>query len=105
MAGVFLACGSVNDPAKEYHLEFTVPEEELSEELVNLLRDIGVHAKNLNAYEEISEAATTTWINFIEDSSFSRVTGRGASSETRLQFPGALDLFPEDRLSCLFGCA
>ncbi len=47
MAGVFLACGSVNDPAKEYHLEFTVPEEELSEELVNLLRDIGVHAKTM----------------------------------------------------------
>lgn len=44
MAGVFLACGSVNDPAKEYHLEFTVPEEELSAELVNLLGDIGVHA-------------------------------------------------------------
>lgn len=47
MAGVFLACGSVNDPAKEYHLEFTVPEEELSEELVNLLKDIGVHAKTM----------------------------------------------------------
>ena len=47
MAGVFLACGSVNDPAKEYHLEFTVPEEEISEELVNLLKDIGVHAKTM----------------------------------------------------------
>lgn len=47
MAGIFLACGSVNDPAKEYHLEFTVLEEELSEELVNLLKDIGVHAKTM----------------------------------------------------------
>ncbi len=43
-AGVFLACGSVNDPAKEYHLEFSVPEEMLAEELCILLADIGVNA-------------------------------------------------------------
>lgn len=47
MAGVFLACGSVNDPSKEYHLEFTVPGEELSEELTKLLGEIGVHAKTM----------------------------------------------------------
>ena len=47
MAGVLLACGSVNDPANEYHLVFTVLEEELAEELVNLLKDIGVHAKTM----------------------------------------------------------
>ena len=44
-AGIFLACGSVNDPSKEYHLEFSVPGEVLSEELIVLLRDIGVNAK------------------------------------------------------------
>lgn len=43
-AGVFLSCGSVNDPSKEYHLEFTVPEEKLAEELTLLLGDIGVTA-------------------------------------------------------------
>lgn len=43
-AGVFLACGSVNDPSKEYHLEFSVPEEMLAEELRILLADIGVNA-------------------------------------------------------------
>lgn len=44
-AGVFLACGSVNDPSREYHLEFAVPEKTLSEELLLLLGDIGVNAK------------------------------------------------------------
>ena len=41
-AGVFLACGSVNDPSKEYHMEFTVPEEGLALQLATLLGDIGV---------------------------------------------------------------
>lgn len=41
-AGVFLACGSVNDPSKEYHMEFTVPEKRLAGELSALLSGIGV---------------------------------------------------------------
>ncbi len=41
-AGVFLAGGSVNDPKKEYHLEFTAPEEDIAEELKLLLGEIGV---------------------------------------------------------------
>ena len=41
-AGVFLACGSVNDPSKEYHMEFTVPKEGLALQLATLLGDIGV---------------------------------------------------------------
>lgn len=44
-AGAFLACGSVNDPNKEYHLEFAVPEESLAGELMALLHDIGVTSK------------------------------------------------------------
>lgn len=44
-AGVFLACGSVNDPSKEYHLEFAVAEKSLAEELISLLESIGVNAK------------------------------------------------------------
>ena len=44
-AGVFLSCGSVNDPEKEYHLEFSVPYEPLAEVLVTLLGDIGVNAR------------------------------------------------------------
>ncbi len=44
-AGIFLSCGSVNDPEKEYHLEFSVPCERLAGELVSLLGDIGVTAR------------------------------------------------------------
>ena len=44
-AGIFLACGSVNDPSKEYHLEFSVQGDILAEELIVLLADIGVTAK------------------------------------------------------------
>lgn len=43
-AGAFLAGGSVNDPEKEYHLEITVPEKELADELILLLGDIGISA-------------------------------------------------------------
>lgn len=44
-AGAFLACGSVNDPEKEYHLEFAVPDDKLASELKALFGDIGVNAK------------------------------------------------------------
>ena len=44
-AGIFLACGSVNNPEKEYHLEFIVPDGQLVHELIALLGDIGVTAK------------------------------------------------------------
>lgn len=43
-AGVFLASGSVNDPEKEYHLEFTSPEKKIANELILLLGNIGVNA-------------------------------------------------------------
>lgn len=46
-AGVFMACGSVNDPSKEYHLEFSVPQERLARELTVLLSDIGVTARTV----------------------------------------------------------
>lgn len=46
-AGVFLACGSVNDPNKEYHLEFACPEAQLALQLATLLGDIGVTAKTV----------------------------------------------------------
>ncbi|MDE5582288.1 MAG: DNA-binding protein WhiA [Ruminococcus sp.] len=45
VGGIFLACGSVNDPSKEYHLEFSVPSALLADELGAMLKDIGVCAK------------------------------------------------------------
>lgn len=37
LAGVYLACGSVSDPKRSYHLEFSVREEESCQSLFNLL--------------------------------------------------------------------
>lgn len=42
IAGVFFICGSVSDPYKEYHLEFTVPSEKLYENLNEILMDIDI---------------------------------------------------------------
>ena len=36
LGGAFLACGSVTDPSKSYHLEFAVPDEALCDELEEL---------------------------------------------------------------------
>lgn len=40
LRGVFLACGSVNDPQKNYHLEFCVPYKNLSTDLCTLMGEI-----------------------------------------------------------------
>ncbi len=40
LRGVFLACGSVNDPQKNYHLEFCVPFKNLSNDLCTIIGEI-----------------------------------------------------------------
>ncbi len=40
LAGAFLACGTISDPKKDYHLEFTVPYLNLSKSLVTLLEEL-----------------------------------------------------------------
>ncbi len=45
VAGIFLACGSVNDPLKEYHLEFVIPSNELSSQLMEVLFECGITTK------------------------------------------------------------
>lgn len=40
LRGAFLSCGSVNDPNKNYHLEFCVPFKNLSSDLCTLLGEI-----------------------------------------------------------------
>ncbi len=44
LGGVFLTCGSITDPEKEYHLEFNVPTEPLCQDLCRLLEQSGIHA-------------------------------------------------------------
>lgn len=43
--GVFLACGTVSNPDKNYHLEFVVPHIKLSQDLMKILNDLDLNAK------------------------------------------------------------
>lgn len=47
LRGVFLACGTVSTPEKNYHLEFVVPFLKLSGDLCALLEEIGFHPKQV----------------------------------------------------------
>ena len=44
-AGVFLSCGTVSSPEKDYHLEFTVPFLNLSKSLITLLQELELEPK------------------------------------------------------------
>lgn len=61
LGGVFLTCGSVTDPMKEYHLEFSAPTEELCKDLCDILYSVGVHPNVMqrkytwSAYLKVSE--------------------------------------------------
>lgn len=48
LAGAFLSCGTVSDPNKNYHLEFTVPFLNLSKSLVTLLEELDLSPKTVN---------------------------------------------------------
>ncbi len=45
LAGVFLACGSVSSPEKDYHLEFSVAYLNLSKSLLTLIRELELEPK------------------------------------------------------------
>ena len=45
LRGAFLVCGAVTDPARDYHLEFSVPYYNLSRDLLTLLDEVGFPAK------------------------------------------------------------
>lgn len=47
MRGVFLACGTVTDPARNYHLEFIVPFMKLSQDLHKLIADTDIQVKSV----------------------------------------------------------
>lgn len=40
LRGVFLSCGTITDPSKEYHLEFSVPYKRLSEDLITFMGEV-----------------------------------------------------------------
>lgn len=45
--GVFLACGTINDPEKNYHLEFSVPYS-LKSDLTRIFEEVGLEAKEVH---------------------------------------------------------
>lgn len=47
-AGAFLSCGTLSDPKKDYHLEFTVPYLNLSKSLFTLLDEMELNPKYTN---------------------------------------------------------
>ncbi len=47
LRGAFLACGTVTDPNKTYHLEFVIPFLKLSQDFYKILTDSGIFAKTV----------------------------------------------------------
>lgn len=45
ISGAFLTCGSVSNPNKDYHLEFSIPQELLANDLLTILRNFGFNFK------------------------------------------------------------
>lgn len=45
LRGVFLAVGSINDPAKGYHMEFVCPDKDKAEQLKNVISNFGIESK------------------------------------------------------------
>lgn len=45
LGGAFISCGSITEPIKEYHLEFSVPYEELCADLKALIEGLGISCK------------------------------------------------------------
>lgn len=48
IAGAFLSCGTISDPKKDYHLEFTIPYLNLSKSLLTLLEEMELNPKYNN---------------------------------------------------------
>lgn len=46
LSGAFLSCGSINDPNKEYHLEFVISSQSLCDELCDVISMYGICMKN-----------------------------------------------------------
>lgn len=61
LAGVFFSCGSISDPNKEYHLEFTPPTQKLCDDLEKIFLGFGItprkteRKKNIVMYIKDSE--------------------------------------------------
>lgn len=60
LRGAFLVCGSVTDPQKDYHIEFSVTKAKLCEDLMQIIGDLGLRCKKIvrnNSYVVYSKEA------------------------------------------------
>ncbi len=60
LRGAFLVCGSITDPEKDYHIEFTVQKAKLCNDLLQIIDDTGLKAKKIirnNSYVIYSKEA------------------------------------------------
>ncbi len=58
--GAFLVCGSITDPEKDYHIEFTVTKAKLCDDLLQIIGDSGLKARKIirnNSYVIYSKEA------------------------------------------------
>ena len=47
LRGAFLTCGSVTNPEKDYHIEFSVQKAKLCEDLIRIIDDLGLKCKTI----------------------------------------------------------
>ena len=62
LRGVFISCGAISDPNKDYHLEFVVPHKVLAEDLIALINEL-----ELDFQPSIAERSGN-YIVYIKDS-------------------------------------
>lgn len=88
LRGAFLVCGSITDPEKDYHIEFTVAKAKLCDDLVQIIDDMGLRCKKIirnNSYVVYSKDAES-----VED--FIGVMGANKAFMTIMQTRAMKDL-------------
>lgn len=81
-AGAFLACGTVTDPDKEYHLEFSLSTKGLCDDLVKIFDEFEIHPKTT-----LRGGAYVVYIKNSND--IEELLTRMGAMETAMQLMGA----------------
>lgn len=81
-AGAFLACGTVTDPDKEYHLEFSLSTKGLCDDLVKIFDEFEIHPKTT-----VRGGAYVVYIKNSND--IEELLTRMGAMETAMQLMGA----------------
>ena len=81
-AGAFLACGTVTDPDKEYHLEFSLSTKGLCDDLVKIFDEFEIHPKTT-----VRGGAYVVYIKNSND--IEELLTRMGATETAMQLMGS----------------